>query len=187
MATTLVQITIVLCLDSCMNCFTALFTFILSPFQHISQKKPRAMYKFNHGTFILGASIDFLLYLKWNPSTGMICPSLHLQSHHDILPLGHKASATLSQLSFFRFQFRDPILRDHFSYHLNRLHILISFSFHYHLLFFLYSTYQNLWFDHIFITLFIVWVHTRIISLLGKEICHFYSLSSYHSPYYIAH
>lgn len=44
---------------------------------------------------------DFVLYLKENPSSGMICPSLHLQSLGGPLPLGHKASGSSSHSSGF--------------------------------------------------------------------------------------
>lgn len=132
MATTLVQATLIPCLDPCKNLLTAPSTFILVLVQHIPIKQPRAMYKFNHDTFILGGAVDFLLGLKWNPGTGMVSTSLHISPYISRLImtlylLAIKLQPLWVKFSFFRFQLRDPLLRDDFSCYLHRSRILPLF------------------------------------------------------------
>lgn len=118
MATTLVQATIILCQDRRKSLLTALPTSILVSFQITPQSSHilKIWIQSRH------PSIDFLLYLQRNLGIGMICLSLHLQSHPGPLPPGHKAQPSCIKFSCSRFPFRDPHLGEDFSYQLNRLH-----------------------------------------------------------------
>lgn len=99
-------------------------------------------------------------------------------------PLTRKLSHWV-KLSFFSFQCRDIHLRDDFCYHLNRLHILTSFSVLLPPALFFTTLITAFNLIKILFPCLLFNLPTRMISSFGQEIWQFYSLSLQHSPYCI--
>ena len=128
-ASTLVQATTVLHLDCSKNLLTALLTSIPIPFQLILKKQSKQCIKNTNSNMALSflepplTSYCISNEIQELTSSAPLCFS-NLMAFY---PLSRKLSHSQS-VSFFSFWCRDLYLRDDFYYHLNRLHILTSFS-----------------------------------------------------------